>query len=62
MRLSKPVKLIKNGSIQQICLPNSKLTATDIENCYVTGWGRDKDSGLSARLLQTKIPIHDHIR
>lgn len=48
MKLNRPVKF--NTRVQPICLPNGSPQPGT--TCYITGWGKTKHPGNSARILQ----------
>ncbi|GAB1606624.1 venom protease-like [Argonauta hians] len=44
--------------ISPICLPDPQFPVTDTQQCYVTGWGKDAEDGLTQRYLhKVRVPL-----
>ena len=50
VKLATPVKY--NALIKPVCLPQQDDNERNGESCYVTGWGRLKEGGKQATVLQ----------
>ncbi|KAM9095878.1 serine protease 38-like isoform 2-T2 [Sarcophilus harrisii] len=58
VQLSKALKF--NYLVLPVCLPKSNINLDTTETCWITGWGKMRESGIMVDILQeTEIPLLD---